>query len=121
LTTALERRSLLQRLRLKAATERHTARLTMSFATEDLALLPGLPRKTLEAWAGARLVGLVDEIGRAHRPAAESTQVAISRPIESPEEGAALCQRADIFAHLVRFALAEQRLIAARGIGAGSV
>lgn len=112
--TSLERRSLLQKLRLKSATERHSVRLTLTIAAPDFAYLPRIARKTLEAWAGSRLKPLVDELGRAGRPATAETQVSVTRSIAGPEEEADLRRRAHVFAHLVRFALAEQRLIAAR-------
>lgn len=112
LLATLERRSLLQRMRLKSATERQSARIALTLSGEDFALLPRIPRKTLEAWAGQRLAPLVDELARGGR--AGRTEVAISRPIAGPEDGFLLRRRAGLFAGLVRFALAEQRLIAAR-------
>lgn len=113
LLASLERRSLLQKMRLKSATERHSARIALTLSGEDFALLPRIPRKTLEAWAGRRLAPLVDELSRCGRADAGRTEVAISRPIAGPEDGSFLRRRAGIFADLVRFAIAEQRLIAA--------
>lgn len=114
LLATLERRSLLQKMRLKSATERHSARIALTLSGEDFALLPRIPRATLEAWAGPRLAPLVDELSRGGRMGASRAEVAVSRPIAGPEDGSFLRRRVGIFAELVRFALAEQRLIAAR-------
>jgi hypothetical protein len=112
-TAALERPGLFQKLRLRRASVRHGARVTLAFNAQDLPQLVGLDRRILSAWAGPSLSDLVGEIARAGRSATPPAEVTIAKPVADPQAVAALSLRAEIFGQLVRFGIAERRLAGA--------
>lgn len=112
--TTLERNSLWQKMRLARASERHGARLKLSFAVKDRPYLAALDRETLRAWAGPELPELVAEVDRAGRTIGEAVDVIINKLADGPQEAKALRLRAEIFGELVRFSVAERRLAAPR-------
>lgn len=121
-TKSEERTSLFQKLRLARPRIVHGARLSLKLDEAEAKGAQHLDRKLLESWAGPRLHDLVQELERAGRGRAVASEARITRQLSGPEEGPALRRRAAIFADLVTFTLAEQRLAdeARRGLKAGA-
>jgi hypothetical protein len=122
-TKSEERTGLFQKLRLAKPRIVHNARLSLKLDEAEAKGAQHLDRKLLESWAGPRLHDLVQELERAGRGRAVASEARITRQLAGPEEGPALQRRAAIFADLVTFTLAEQRLAeeARRGLKAGGV